>query len=54
MCSWLMLSYYKGPVYCIKLTGYCYHLVNVISLSPSQSDHIKHLPLEMKYLKPLS
>ena len=25
--------------------GYCYHSVNVISLMPHQSDHIKRLPL---------
>jgi hypothetical protein len=29
--------------YCIKINGYCYHSVTVISFSPSQKDHIKRL-----------
>ena len=37
-----------GPIlvyYQRKVTAYCYHLVNVVSLAWSQSDHIKRLSL---------
>ncbi len=53
MQSWFMLSaaycaqIWLVPFNCItkKVTPYCYHLVNVICLAWSQSDHIKWLPL---------
>ncbi len=31
--------------YYAKITSYCYHLDNIISFSPSKSDHIKRFPL---------
>ena len=31
-----------------KETAYCYHSVNVVTLTPAQSDHIKRLPLYNK------
>jgi len=34
--------------YYIKIASYFYQLVNVISFSPFQSDHIKRLPLYNK------
>ena len=34
-----------NPDYKIKITGYCYHLVNAISFQLAQSDHIKRLLL---------
>jgi hypothetical protein len=34
-------AHYNYKYILIKITGYCYHLVNVTSLSLSQSDSIK-------------
>ena len=33
----------------IKITGYCYHLVDVINFGPAQSGHIKRLLLCFNY-----
>ncbi len=35
----------------MKSTGYCYHLVNVITFGLAQSDYIKRLPLYKKWDK---
>ncbi len=46
--SCLLWSDMVGPIlvyYQKKVTAYCYHLVNVVSLAWSHSDHIKRLPL---------
>ncbi len=32
----------------MKVIGYCYHSVNVIRFRPTQSDHIKRLPLQLE------
>ncbi len=37
---------------CINAFAYCYQSVNVIRFSPSQSDHIKRLPLYEKWKTP--
>jgi len=31
-------------------SAYCYHSVNVITLTPAQSDHIKRLPLQIIFM----
>ena len=43
-----MYSHFKHTLiksYYIKISDYCYHLVNVITFSVAQSDHIKRLLL---------
>ena len=46
--SRLLSSHFKGPIdyrLLYEITVYCFHSLSVISLSTSQSDHIKRLPL---------
>ncbi len=52
--SCLLRSHFKVAIltyYYIIVTDYCYHLVIVISFSPSQSDHIKQISLSLQQEK---
>ncbi len=40
---WSQLKISFTNTYYIKITNYCYHLVNVITFGPVKSDHIKQL-----------
>jgi hypothetical protein len=45
--------YYLGILYQEEV-AYCYQLINVINLGLAQIDHIKRLPLYLKFTKNIS